>query len=487
MQQNAIRGQLAELGSVPLACSRDGFISIMQHVRFDDKDTWAEQVKTDKFAAISDIWTRFNKNCAEFHSRGTHDHRWTGWTGKRRLFLSLLRNFISNSCSTRKYWHRDRLLQRLCQGLYRQHSARCKRAATGITAGLPCAKCREDGHWVCTRYYFYSAFIRSGFSSASLVSVNSGEDLLLDLCRSDQVKVIYRGKEICTVDEGLLNCTAEYEQRTSLTNTVLTLRGVKSRDGGVYIIQENNTDRDICTVLRRVSVSAETIRWVKSNQPAALPCKCNPASLAKWSWFSYPDYDHHTVAECNQTSCTLVKEGFNMSHDQHLKGDLTLTITAADDSMRGLYTCQCDEGDINIVDLSLSGSNSDVSSASLVSMNSGEDLLLDLHISDRMKVIYRGKAICTVESSLKCRDEYRLRTSLNKTVLTLRGVKPPDEGVYTIQHTENIKDLHICVITTIHSCRRLERNVLMNSSKLSESSCAVSCSLRLGSSPCWSM
>ncbi|XP_046706113.1 uncharacterized protein LOC124386364 [Silurus meridionalis] len=51
---------------------RDRFISIMKHLRFDDKDTRAERVKTDKFAAISDIWTRFNKNCAESFTPGEH-------------------------------------------------------------------------------------------------------------------------------------------------------------------------------------------------------------------------------------------------------------------------------------------------------------------------------------------------------------------------------------------------------------------------------
>ncbi|XP_047661136.1 uncharacterized protein LOC125139776 [Tachysurus fulvidraco] len=51
---------------------RDRFISIMQHLRFDDKDTRAERVKTDKFAAISYIWTRFNKNCAESFTPGEH-------------------------------------------------------------------------------------------------------------------------------------------------------------------------------------------------------------------------------------------------------------------------------------------------------------------------------------------------------------------------------------------------------------------------------
>jgi hypothetical protein len=51
---------------------RDRFISIMQHLRFDDKDTRAERVKTDKFAAISDIWTCFNENCAKSFTPGQH-------------------------------------------------------------------------------------------------------------------------------------------------------------------------------------------------------------------------------------------------------------------------------------------------------------------------------------------------------------------------------------------------------------------------------
>ncbi|KAI5608003.1 dual specificity protein phosphatase 26 isoform X1, partial [Silurus asotus] len=51
---------------------RDRFISIMKHLRFDNKDTRAERVKTDKFAAISDIWTCFNKNCAKSFTPGEH-------------------------------------------------------------------------------------------------------------------------------------------------------------------------------------------------------------------------------------------------------------------------------------------------------------------------------------------------------------------------------------------------------------------------------
>ncbi|MCJ8731108.1 hypothetical protein PDJAM_G00195460 [Pangasius djambal] len=73
-----------------------------------------------------------------------------------------------------------------------------------------------------------------------------------------------------------------------------------------------------------------------------------------------------------------------MSHDQYLEGDLTLTITAADYSKRGLYTCQC--GDRNITDVRLSIETM----ISSVQINPGEDLQLDLHVPERVKVIYKG-------------------------------------------------------------------------------------------------
>ncbi|XP_070400472.1 piggyBac transposable element-derived protein 1-like isoform X2 [Nothobranchius furzeri] len=52
--------------------SRDRFTSIMANLRFDTKDTRAERVKTDKFAAMSDVWSRFTKNCAASFSPGQH-------------------------------------------------------------------------------------------------------------------------------------------------------------------------------------------------------------------------------------------------------------------------------------------------------------------------------------------------------------------------------------------------------------------------------
>ncbi|XP_048842318.1 uncharacterized protein LOC125715113 isoform X11 [Brienomyrus brachyistius] len=52
--------------------SRGRFISIMQHLRFDNKDTQAERLKTDRFALISGIWKRFTKNCVESFTPGEH-------------------------------------------------------------------------------------------------------------------------------------------------------------------------------------------------------------------------------------------------------------------------------------------------------------------------------------------------------------------------------------------------------------------------------
>ncbi|KAF4088611.1 hypothetical protein AMELA_G00056800 [Ameiurus melas] len=153
----------------------------------------------------------------------------------------------------------------------------------------------------------------------------------------------------------------------------------------------------------------------KLNQSAALPCEQKCSGLAKWTLFTNPD---DVVAECDQTSCRSLKEGFKMSHDQYLKGDLTLTITAADDSKRNTYTCWCGDKDVTDVRLSIE------TLISQVPIIPGDDLNLDLHISDGVKVIYQGEEICRVDkSSLHCTDEYRPRTSLSNTVLTLRGVK----------------------------------------------------------------
>ncbi|XP_076847127.1 uncharacterized protein LOC143492628 [Brachyhypopomus gauderio] len=49
--------------SIKETMPRDRYQEIMRYLRFDNKDTRAERAKSDKFAAISDIWQRFVKNC----------------------------------------------------------------------------------------------------------------------------------------------------------------------------------------------------------------------------------------------------------------------------------------------------------------------------------------------------------------------------------------------------------------------------------------
>ncbi|KAF4088609.1 hypothetical protein AMELA_G00056710 [Ameiurus melas] len=135
----------------------------------------------------------------------------------------------------------------------------------------------------------------------------------------------------------------------------------------------------------------------------ALICLANDCSdLAKWSLITNRD---DVVARYDRTSCRSVKEGFQMSHDLYLKGDLTLT--AADYSKRNVYTCWCGDRSVNDVRLGIKPSTL------LVQINPGKDLLMDLYVPELAKVIFEGEEICRVDqSSLHCIEEYRPRTSL---------------------------------------------------------------------------
>ena len=83
---------------------------------------------------------------------------------------------------------------------------------------------------------------------------------------------------------------------------------------------------------------------VKLNDSATLPCDGRCSGLVRWSQNSSV-----VVAQCNQTSCLSVKEGFNMSHDLYLKGNNSLIIPVADPSKSGEYMCRCDHKYVNNV------------------------------------------------------------------------------------------------------------------------------------------
>ena len=99
----------------------------------------------------------------------------------------------------------------------------------------------------------------------------------------------------------------------------------------------------LCLILFPGSESATPTEKVKVHDSATLPCSGRCSGEVRWTESSNST---DVLAECDQTSCRSVKEGYQMIHDQYLKGDLSLTITAAGLSTRGLYTCTCGRSEV---------------------------------------------------------------------------------------------------------------------------------------------
>ncbi|XP_036420419.1 uncharacterized protein LOC118803960 isoform X9 [Colossoma macropomum] len=114
----------------------------------------------------------------------------------------------------------------------------------------------------------------------------------------------------------------------------------------------------LITTFTDVSESAVSTVKVKLNETATLPCSERCSGSARWTVFSKRS---DTLAECDQTSCRSVKEGYQMIRDQYLKGDLSLIITDADSTKRGWYTSDCDGKDLCDVHLHVKVSESAVS------------------------------------------------------------------------------------------------------------------------------
>ncbi|KAI4900258.1 hypothetical protein NFI96_008978 [Prochilodus magdalenae] len=124
-----------------------------------------------------------------------------------------------------------------------------------------------------------------------------------------------------------------------------------------------------------------------------------------------------------------------MIHDQYLKGDLSLTITDADLSKRGLYTCTCGRSELCDVVLQVEPLNT------AAQVEPGEGLVLKLDLSVPVEVIYNrtdparpsSVQICTVDGgSLQCKPGYTQRSSL-LSGLELRGLTVSEGGVYTVR------------------------------------------------------
>ncbi|KAL7836124.1 hypothetical protein AOLI_G00274080 [Acnodon oligacanthus] len=185
---------------------------------------------------------------------------------------------------------------------------------------------------------------------------------------------------------------------------------------------------------------------VKLHDSAVLPCSGRCSVWGRWTALNNPD---DVLAECNQTSCRSVKEGYQMIHDQYLKGNLSLTITDAVFSQRTCYTCKCESHNIWDVSLQIDPLST------TVQLESGESLFLKIEISDPVEVIYNSRddsghpsgQICTVDGrSLECHPEYTQRASLT-SVLELRNMIPSDSGDYSIVDKQKKEVNHIYTVT----------------------------------------
>ncbi|XP_049326812.1 uncharacterized protein LOC111188514 [Astyanax mexicanus] len=202
----------------------------------------------------------------------------------------------------------------------------------------------------------------------------------------------------------------------------------------------------IIAVVESPQTPAEPVVKVKVHDSAALSCSKRCSGAVQWTLFSK---GKDPLAECDQTSCRSVKEGYQMIFNQYLQGNLSLIITDVDFSKRGLYVCNCDNRDLCEVQLQIETLMSEVQ------ITSGESLVMMMHISDEVEVIYRSREdaeqssvqICSVNGeSLKFNPEFTHRTSLS-SALELRGGKVSDSGVYTVRDTRNDEVLHIYTVT----------------------------------------
>ncbi|XP_036454014.1 uncharacterized protein LOC118826977 isoform X3 [Colossoma macropomum] len=202
----------------------------------------------------------------------------------------------------------------------------------------------------------------------------------------------------------------------------------------------------LTTTFTSVSVSADLPVKVKLHDSATLPCYERCSGLARWTVFHKRS---DTLAECDQTSCRSVKEGYQMIRDQYLKGNLSLIITEADFSKRGWYTCDCASKDVCDVHLQIEPLNT------TVEIMAGESLILRLDVSDAVEVIYNSTGtpgpssgqICTVDGpSLQCKPEYTQRSSLTSG-LELRRMTPSESGVYIIMDSRNKEVIHTYTVT----------------------------------------
>ncbi|MCI4392347.1 hypothetical protein PGIGA_G00144790 [Pangasianodon gigas] len=256
--------------------------------------------------------------------------------------------------------------------------------------------------------------------------ITPGEPIDVYLPLTDRVEVSFTASDaaqpsdlqICTVDNEKIQCSPDYKERASRFNT-LQIKDGNVSDSGNYTVQdiENDETLAILKVHMRVAATVSGERSVKAklDHPATLTCDWKCSGSLKWTLFDKPG---SVLARCDQTSCRS-EERFNISHDQYLKGNPHLTITAADYSTRGLYTCQCDGKDVCDVRLVI---ETQVMSREITP---GEPIDVYLPLTDLVEVSFTASdaaqpsdlQICTVDNEkIQCSPDYKERASRINTL-----------------------------------------------------------------------
>ncbi|XP_053085162.1 uncharacterized protein LOC113528027 [Pangasianodon hypophthalmus] len=265
------------------------------------------------------------------------------------------------------------------------------------------------------------------------IHLKPGEVLVMDVHLPGLMELTYKpkdstdpyGERICNVTQHSLQCKAEYRPRVKLSDADLILKNVKPSDSGVYIIWDKQNNDINLNYIVSVKEPLEAPVIVKHHGTVTLPCTRNCTGLVEWT------HRDDVVAWCNQTSKPCYsKEGYEMSHEQYLKGDFALTITADDYNMRGWYECKCNDKRIIIQRVIIETENSSVQ------LKPGEDLLMDLPATEPVEVIYNGSVIWSNGPTNKqlCKGDYTHRLL---QVLKLEKVNVTDSGVYTIRDMNN--------------------------------------------------
>ncbi|XP_066513956.1 uncharacterized protein [Hoplias malabaricus] len=209
----------------------------------------------------------------------------------------------------------------------------------------------------------------------------------------------------------------------------------------------------VCQLIALINVAYTAVLpvKVKLHDNVSLPCNESCSGVVRWTFFHQST---DVLAECDQTSCRSLKEGFQMSHDQYLKGDFSLRINNADFSKRARYTCDCDNVDLCDWHLQIEPLNT---SHQIIST---QPLVLPLDVSEPVEVIYNSTdgatpsraQICSVDGHiLQCKPEYKERVSLS-AALEFRGMSPSDSGVYTVRDIVNKEAIHIYTVKVEVPC-----------------------------------